>query len=53
MMSADMGSSIKEIETATFSMGCFWHPQYIFSQFRGVLRARVGYAGGTTKKSHL
>ena len=44
-----MDSSTKKFETATFSMGCFWHPQYVFSQLPGVLRTRVGYTGGTTK----
>lgn len=35
-------------ETATFGMGCFWGPEARFGSLPGVLRTRVGYAGGTT-----
>ncbi|WP_192820532.1 peptide-methionine (S)-S-oxide reductase MsrA [Rufibacter sp. LB8] len=33
-------------ETATFSMGYFWTPEAIFGATEGVIRTRVGYAGG-------
>ena len=39
-------SSPDEIETATFSMGCFWGPDGKFGALEGVVRTRVGYAGG-------
>jgi len=35
-------------ETATFALGCFWCPDAQFGIMRGVIRTRVGYAGGTT-----
>lgn len=37
------------LETATFSMGCFWSPDALFGSMEGVVRTRVGYAGGTTQ----
>ncbi|MDS0283653.1 peptide-methionine (S)-S-oxide reductase MsrA [Haloarcula onubensis] len=36
-----------ETETATFGMGCFWGPDARFGAMPGVVRTRVGYAGGT------
>lgn len=36
-------------ETATFALGCFWAPDAIFGSIKGVIRTRVGYAGGTTE----
>lgn len=36
------------VETATFAMGCFWCPDAQFGILPGVVRTRVGYAGGTT-----
>jgi Peptide methionine sulfoxide reductase len=36
-------------ETATFGLGCFWGPEAQFGAIDGVIRTRVGYAGG--KKS--
>lgn len=30
---------------ATFAMGCFWQPDYIFSKIEGVIKTRVGYTG--------
>ena len=36
-----------ETETATFGMGCFWGPDGRFGAMDGVVRTRVGYAGGT------
>ena len=35
----------KKPETATFAMGCFWQPDYIFSKIKGVIKKRVGYTG--------
>jgi len=35
-------------ETATFAVGCFWGPDAQFGALDGVVRTRVGYAGGTT-----
>jgi len=32
---------------ATFGMSCFWAPEAIFGCSPGVVRTRVGYAGGT------
>ncbi|MCG7346441.1 peptide-methionine (S)-S-oxide reductase [Sporosarcina sp. ACRSL] len=37
-----------DLETATFGMGCFWGPDARFGSLQGVIRTRVGYAGGTT-----
>ncbi|WP_020620031.1 peptide-methionine (S)-S-oxide reductase MsrA [Paenibacillus daejeonensis] len=34
-------------ETATFGLGCFWSPEAYFGHLPGVIRTRVGYAGGT------
>ena len=34
-------------ETATFGVGCFWGPDAKFGALDGVVRTRVGYAGGT------
>jgi len=33
--------------TATFALGCFWGPDAQFGPIEGVVRTRVGYAGGT------
>jgi peptide-methionine (S)-S-oxide reductase len=35
-----------DTETATFGMGCFWGPDARFGAMDGVVRTRVGYAGG-------
>ncbi|MFC6961854.1 peptide-methionine (S)-S-oxide reductase MsrA [Halocatena marina] len=35
--------------TATFALGCFWGPDARFGAMDGVIRTRVGYAGGTTE----
>ncbi len=35
-------------ETATFGLGCFWGPDAQFGSMDGVVRTRVGYAGGET-----
>jgi peptide-methionine (S)-S-oxide reductase len=36
-----------ETATATFALGCFWGPDARFGAVDGVVRTRVGYAGGT------
>lgn len=36
-------------ETATFGLGCFWGPDAQFGAMEGVVRTRVGYAGGTER----
>jgi len=36
-----------DTETATFGPGCFWGPDARFGAIDGVVRTRVGYAGGT------
>src|SRR6056297_3828024 len=38
-----------ETETATFALGCFWGPDASFGALEGVIRTRVGYAGGSTE----
>ncbi|ESS02505.1 MAG: peptide methionine sulfoxide reductase [uncultured archaeon A07HR67] len=35
--------------TATFGIGCFWGPDAQFGAVDGVVRTRVGYAGGTKR----
>jgi peptide-methionine (S)-S-oxide reductase len=37
----------EETATATFALGCFWGPDIEFGAREGVVRTRVGYAGGT------
>jgi peptide-methionine (S)-S-oxide reductase len=39
--------SSDETETATSALGCFWGPDAQFGAKDGVVRTRVGYAGGT------
>jgi len=41
--------SPSETATATFGMGCFWGPDARFGATDGVVRTRVGYAGGTKR----
>lgn len=36
-----------DTDTATFALGCFWGPEAQFGAIDGVIRTRVGYAGGT------
>ena len=36
-------------ELATFGMGCFWGAEAKFCNIEGVVRTRVGYAGGHAK----
>lgn len=36
-----------ETASATFGLGCFWGPDAEFGALPGVVRTRVGYAGGT------
>ena len=42
-------SAPAQTETATFALGCFWAPDSLFGSLDGVVRTRVGYAGGTTE----
>ena len=39
----------EETETVTFGLGCFWGPSARFGALEGVVRTRVGYAGGTER----
>ncbi len=34
-------------DTATFSLGCFWHSEEMFLEIKGVKNAVPGYCGGT------
>jgi len=34
---------------AAFALGCFWRPQKIFDNIKGVKKTIVGYMGGKTK----
>lgn len=43
----DDALSSAETATATFALGCFWGPDATFGARSGVVRTRVGYAGGT------
>ena len=36
-------------EKATLGAGCFWKPEAVFREIRGVLSTAVGYTGGTSK----
>jgi peptide-methionine (S)-S-oxide reductase len=36
------------VETAYFALGCFWGADSQFGSIEGVIRTKVGYAGGTT-----
>jgi peptide-methionine (S)-S-oxide reductase len=42
------GETTGGTETATFGLGCFWGPDARFGAMEGVVRTRVGYAGGST-----
>lgn len=39
------------MKEAYFGMGCFWKPQYIFSQIEGV-KTEAGYMGGLTSATY-
>src|SRR5690606_15160305 len=41
------GDSRKGLSRATFGMGCFWSPEARFGALPGVVRTKVGYAGGS------
>jgi len=41
-------SAPSKTDTATFALGCFWGPDSLFGSLDGIVRTRVGYAGGTT-----
>ncbi|WP_244935781.1 peptide-methionine (S)-S-oxide reductase MsrA [Paenibacillus glycanilyticus] len=38
----------KAEKTITLGMGCYWSPEALFGAVPGVIRTRVGFAGGTT-----
>jgi peptide-methionine (S)-S-oxide reductase len=38
-----------ENKKAIFTEGCFWHVEEVFSKIDGVIKTKVGYAGGQTK----
>lgn len=38
---------MRDIETVTLGMGCFWGPEALFGSMPGVIRTRTGYVGGT------
>lgn len=40
-------NSGNELQLAMFGMGCFWSPEALFGHLPGVIKTRVGYAGGT------
>ncbi|WP_432352872.1 peptide-methionine (S)-S-oxide reductase MsrA [Sporosarcina sp. A2] len=48
---AEVESELQNIpvETALLGMGCFWGPEARFGSMPGVLRTRVGFAGGSTE----
>jgi methionine-S-sulfoxide reductase len=37
------------IKKACFGAGCFWGVEYVFKKFPGILKAKVGYMGGSLK----
>lgn len=43
----DRAPDSADTETATFALGCFWGPDARFGAMDGVVRTRVGYAGGS------
>lgn len=40
------------MEKAVFALGCFWKPQFLFSQVPGVVNTKVGYIGGNVDHPH-
>jgi len=40
----------RETSSAVFALGCFWGPDAKFGALEGVVRTRVGYAGGSTSQ---
>lgn len=44
----ELNLQVVTMETATLGMGCFWGPDSRFGHLPGVIRTRVGYAGGTS-----
>jgi len=37
-------------DKAIFGCGCFWGIQYIYDQFKGIIKTEVGYMGGDEKR---
>lgn len=48
LLPLDQDMQTVETRTATFALGCFWGPDARFGVMPGVVRTRVGYAGGDT-----
>ena len=40
-------------EVVYFGMGCFWHPQKLFSGIKGVMKTEVGFMGGDESKKMI
>jgi peptide-methionine (S)-S-oxide reductase len=48
MQSSSKSESLtKTTQMATFAAGCFWGVEHILKQVNGVVKTRVGYAGGS------
>jgi peptide methionine sulfoxide reductase MsrA len=40
---------MSSVKKAAFAMGCFWGTEALFGVTKGVLRTKVGYAGGSSR----
>ena len=41
-------TKMASVKKASFAMGCFWGTEALFGVTKGVLRTKVGYAGGSS-----